>query len=442
MAISYWMKIIISLVLIIILTTGGCTSLDSNETKNVRILCAGDDVSCNRFKEIIPLYEDDNDISITLTHRSEEKMQSVINMTDDEINSYDLIIMNHKDMASLAENNQIEVLDNFMDVSSNLNHSLFEWPPLMQYGEYPIGSGVIYALPFDPDALGIVYRSDLFTDHKEQADFLDRFGYELEKPFTYQNLLDEVSFFTRPSEGLFGIGLPGSKEGMQGLADSILLTYGGSFYDPLSSKAEGTLDSVKNCESLALLVDLYSYAPPSSSSWTDDALISSLIGGEIAMAIIPFSSFEQLVYIDTNNPAADYRFASLPGQDANGSFRRIGAIMGESIGIVSNSDKKEIAWDILQWFYNSDIQLAWSLAGGQPARESVQDMSAYFLTKPYNFCFPTSLRISLDPWRFSDAQMVTDIYRSYLNRAIHNEIIPDVALQQAAKEIDANRIQK
>jgi ABC-type glycerol-3-phosphate transport system substrate-binding protein len=111
--------------------------------------------------------------------------------------------------------------------------------------------------------------------------------------------------------------------------------------------------------------------------------------------------------------------------------------MGESIGIGANSDKKEIAWDFLTWFFNPDIQLSWSHAGGQPGGVSVQDMSAYFLAKPYNFCFPTSLRIAIDPWRFSNANAITDIYSLYVNQAVFKRTSPEVALQNAAVEINA-----
>lgn len=422
--------------MILLLTTGGCISLQSTDSNALHILCVGDDATCDRVQEFIPLYEKDAGIPVILKHVSKEEIISDSKKGGHETESYDLIIMNHSIMTFLAEGRYIERLDPYMDASSYLNRSLFEWPPLIQYGEYPTGSGEIYSLPFDPDVLGIVYRGDIFADQKEQADFVKQFGYELKKPLTYTNLSDIASFFSRPEKGMYGIGLPGTEESVQALADSVFLSNGGSLYDPISHTTKGILNSQTNRDSLMMLQDLYSRTPPSSSTRTDDDLISSVAQGEVPMAIMPFSSFEKLINSNLTIPLTNLSFATLPGQNRDGTFRRVGSLMGESIGIGANSDKKEIAWDFLTWYYNPETQLSWSLAGGQPGRASVQDMPAYFLAKPYNFCFPTSLRIAIDPWRLSNADAVTDIYRLYLNHAVFNRMSPDEALQNAAEKID------
>lgn len=428
------------LFLLVIFLSCGCVS-DQKESfsdisRDITILCAGDKQTCNRVLSIIPSFTEKTGIPVRVVMKETESLEIESCFIGNNSATYDLIIMNQNDMAFLAEKGHICRLDIFMN-GSDLNRTLFEWPPLMQYGEYPAGSSQIFALPFDPDALGIVYRNDRFSDPDEHAAFKSRYGYELDKPGTYQNLSDIAEFFTRPQDGLYGIAVVGLEDTLFPFTSCVLLSFGGNFMDPVTGRTEGILDSAQNEKALTYIRNLSSCFPPDILSSRVGDPVEPILSGDVAMAVMPFSSFESLVSSEKNINQTGFMFSSLPGEyDSFGSFQRRGVILGESIGIGNNSGKKEAAWEFLRWFYLPDTQYSWALAGGQPARESVQDMPEYYMVNSYNFCFPTSLRIAQDPWRVSNGKEISSIFSFYLNKAATGELKPKEALKHTAEEID------
>ncbi|MBN1167908.1 MAG: extracellular solute-binding protein [Methanospirillaceae archaeon] len=420
----------------------GCISVQKEPlpdmSRDITVLCAGDNQTCNRFLSLIPSYTEKTGITVEIVTTEKESFGVEFSILEDESAGYDLIIMNQSDMAFLAKKGYICRLDGFMD-GSDLNRTLFEWPPLMQYGEYPAGSSQLYALPFDPDVLGIVYRQDLFSDPDEQRAFINKYGYDLDKPGTYQNLSDIAEFFTRPKDGLYGIAFPGSEEGISLFAGCVLLSFGGEFMDPITGRTEGILDSLQNEKALHYFSNLSSNSLPDILSSDEAYPIEPILSGDVVMAVMPFSSFESLVSSAKNTNQTGFMFSSLPGEyTGKGSFQRRGIVLGESIGIGMNSGKKDAAWELLRWFYLPDTQFSWAVAGGQPARESVQDMPAYYMANPYNFCFPTSLRIAQDPWRTFNEKEISSIFSFSISKAVSGALEPKEALMHAAKEIDTS----
>ncbi|WP_114418614.1 extracellular solute-binding protein [Marinospirillum perlucidum] len=60
------------------------------------------------------------------------------------------------------------------------------------------------AVPGDADLLLLYLRQDLLDDPEEKSAFQARFGYPLKAPQTWQEYQDQVSFFHRPEQGLWG----------------------------------------------------------------------------------------------------------------------------------------------------------------------------------------------------------------------------------------------
>ena len=78
---------------------------------------------------------------------------------------------------------------------------------IVAYAEYPKGSGKYWAVPAEGDACGWSYRKDKFEDPKEMAAFKAEYGYKLDVPDTWYQLLDIAEFFTRPSENFYGAAI-------------------------------------------------------------------------------------------------------------------------------------------------------------------------------------------------------------------------------------------
>lgn len=101
-------------------------------------------------------------------------------------------------------------LDDLMtaDVTSDL------FPALVQ--EAQVG-GHFVGMPAWTNAELLFYRTDLFEDPQEQADFKAEYGYDLAAPTTWQQYLDVAAFFTRDTDGdgqvdLYGADVKGKVE--------------------------------------------------------------------------------------------------------------------------------------------------------------------------------------------------------------------------------------
>ncbi|MDR9467236.1 extracellular solute-binding protein [Marinospirillum sp.] len=65
-------------------------------------------------------------------------------------------------------------------------------------------AGKTLALPADGDVLLLYLRRDLIEDPEEQQAFAERYGYPLAAPETWQEYADQLAFFHRPDQKLYG----------------------------------------------------------------------------------------------------------------------------------------------------------------------------------------------------------------------------------------------
>lgn len=78
-------------------------------------------------------------------------------------------------------------------------------------------NGHFVGMPVWTNAEVLFYRTDLFDDPSEQANFKARYGYDLTPPTTWQQYLDVATFFTRDTNGdgtpdLYGTDVKGAVE--------------------------------------------------------------------------------------------------------------------------------------------------------------------------------------------------------------------------------------
>jgi multiple sugar transport system substrate-binding protein len=139
---------------------------------------------------------------------------------------------------------------------------------LQYYGEYPSGSGNYYSYPTEGDANGWAYRKDLFEDADNQAAFEAAYGYALAVPETWDQLRDIAEFFTRPDDGLYGVGVYTQID-----YDAITLgfenaffSYGANWWDGEDYNVLGVVNSPEAVAALELYKELYGFAPPGTNN--------------------------------------------------------------------------------------------------------------------------------------------------------------------------------
>ena len=290
---------------------------------------------------------------------------------------------------------RLVLLNPLLNRSSTVNWTSFERPPLVLVGEYPDKSGEIYALPFHQDALGLVYRADLFGDPGESSAFCQTYGYPLGLPGTYEEISDLAGHFSRNKSGLFGIGFAGMSGPDRASSPwiSILSSYGSGIVSRSSGYASGTWNSSEAVSALLMLKNLSGKQPPGAAFWGDAEVADAFSSGTIAMAITWFSRFNSI------NTAAkahniSVAFIPLPGEiTERGSFRGISVRM-DGISLIQGGSQ-ENGQKFLTWFYSPEVQMRYAESGYQPSLMQVQDTNAYLSMNGYNRAFPESMRVGV-----------------------------------------------
>lgn len=149
------------------------------------------------------------------------------------------------------------------------------WAPaltgMQQFGD------AIYGLPYHNGPECLVYRTDLFTDSKEQAAFAARFGYPLAAPRTWDQFEDIARFFTRPDAGLAGIVFAAFPDGHNSVYDFCLQLWsrGGELHDAAGRPTLDTPEAVAALDFYRRIVNDRAMTPPGQEE------IDSVKSGEL-----------------------------------------------------------------------------------------------------------------------------------------------------------------
>jgi len=388
------------------LLTCGCTTMpvtsENSESSDLTIL-VDDPVALLTVQEISHEYENKTGLSVSVKQ---------VQTSGDEVTSHpkgDLLIAGISNISEYASKDQLEPLNDYLNSSSTVNWSVLERPSLTMVGEYPARSGTIYALPFDQDALGIVYRSDLLDDPNESAAFCLTYGYPLGAPGSYTELTDIAEFFTRNSSHMAGIGFAGL-EGSDPISSpwlSFVYSYGSGVYGSSSGMAAGTWDSTRTSAALSAMRNVSRYEPAGAERWGDKDVADALDSGAIAMGITWFSQFPGIqAAAQKHNLSLGY--LPLPGEITDeGSFRAITVRM-DGLGILKDGSKDR-AEEFLNWFYSPAVQLSFAESGHQPALLTVLNSFQYLSMNPYNPALPESMRNGVSIEKGEDSENVRPV---------------------------------
>lgn len=349
---------------------------------------------------------------------------------------FDLAMFDSQSMSEFASGGHVVRLNDKIKNSELIKTEDFSPAALRQYGEYPEGSGNIYALPVNQDCMGLVYRKDLFEDPKEMEAFKAKYGYDLAVPETYSQLRDIAEFFTRPDQNLYGLASYGSRDydAVTSPLDGVIWSFGGELWDSKTKKAEGVINSDINVKALEFYADLFQFMPPGASSWFYDEVNNAVHTGISAMAINWYYFF--FVHADPKiNPYADKMgYAMLPGEEVDGKFQRFASVGGQGLSISAYSKNQEEAWKFLEWFMTKDIQWKWVEIGAQTGRMDVLEDPRYTSTKPWNATFPESMKYVKDYWHLIEYPQLLDIWQNYASLVISGEMDAKEALDKTAAE--------
>ena len=270
---------------------------------------------------------------------------------------------------------------------------------LTYYGEYPTGSGKYWAFPTEGDADGWAYRKDLFEDPAEQAAFKEEYGYDLAVPTDYNQLKDIATFFTRPDEDLYGLGIYTQKDydAMTMGVENTMFAWGATWQDA-NNNVLGVVNSPEAVEAVQFYRDLYEccQAPGLSNAFFTE-VNDAFIGGRAVMIMNYFAFFPALVNASTNPHAANTGFFANP---AGPTGKRGAALGGQGMSIISyaSPERQQAARDFIKWFAQEEIQAEWAKLGGYTCNKNVLQSEAFLNAAPFNPAFAETMTFVKDFW--------------------------------------------
>jgi multiple sugar transport system substrate-binding protein len=289
---------------------------------------------------------------------------------------------------------------------------------LQYYGEYPFGSGNYYAYPTEGDANGWAYRKDLFEDETNMADFEAAYGYPLAVPETWAQLRDIAEFFTRPDDGLYGVGVYTQidYDAITMGFENVLFSFGGDWKDA-DNNVLGVVNSPEAIAALELYGELYSFAPPGTNNAFFAEMNDLFINGQAAMIMNYFAFFPAL-----DNPNIN------PYRDATGYFampsgpdgQRFAALGGQGISVNSYIDdaRKQASLDFIAWFAQEDVQASWAALGGYTCNINVLESETFLNQTPYNAAFAETMTFVKDFWNIPEFGQLLEPTQRYLHAYI------------------------
>lgn len=348
---------------------------------------------------------------------------------------FDLAAWDSQSVAEFAGAGHCLQLNDRIEKSTVLALKDFDARAIARYGEFPDGSGKIWALPINQDSMALVYRKDLFDDPKEKEAFKKKYGYDLAVPETYTQLRDIAEFFTRPDQGLYGFAQYGGREYdfATSSANSYIWSFGGELWNPQTNEFEGYINSPASVDAIQFFIDMFKFSPPGSNNWGYDEINSALQQGKVAMGEQWFFFFASIDDPKVSKIAGKAGFANLPGQvGRDGKFRREVQMGGQGIGINIYSKCVEESWKFIEWWETKAPQWAYGQIC-QSARLDVVDDPKWQGLNKWNKAFSNAVKMTNDYWHLPEYMILLDILQEEITNAIAGKKTVKQAMDDCAK---------
>lgn len=352
--------------------------------------------------------------------------------------AWDIIVGDSQDLGNMADSGHyVDLTDYFND--NNLAKK-FTDSSIAAYAEYPAKSGKYWGIPAEGDCLGWAYRKDLFEDPANAKAFMDEYGYKLDVPKNWDEMLNVAEFFHDPDNGFYGISIYGDNgyDSLVMFAEQMIWTYGGDLGDYSTGQVLGILNTPESAEGLKMYKELFQYVPPAFNDAFFVKANDAFTAGIVPMTCNFFAFLPALANKATNPYAdgTDY-FACPPQKGADGKVRQFSALGGQGVSVVSYSKKQDLAMQWIDWFIQDDVQMEWASIGGYSCSKTVLESDTFLNAAPYNPAFAESLNIMKDFWSHPDYGELMEIAsRTLGNYIIRDNGTAEEALQACAEEWD------
>lgn len=376
-----------------------------------------------------------------------QRVTTIVTAKSSEV---DLIFSDSQWLGELYEGGHIIDLTDWINSDPDMKAAVADtYDNLVKYYmTYPQGSTRYVGVPGYADSVMLLYyRTDLFNDPTERANFKAKYGYDLPqtledfKKLDWTQLRDIAEFFTRKkgetlagqtlTDDFYGITLVLSRD-YDYISCTFLSMYwswGAELWNPSTMDPRGYINGAQAVEALSFLLNLTKYTPPSPATYDYDKVITTFSQGKAAMTILWPSMAPALFDPATSRVADKVGVAILPHH--NGV--RYVTLGGQPLVISSYSTHKEEAKLFIKWFYTVAYK-DYSLKVGFTARKSIAQSQEFLNSKPWARAFVESLPYAKDFWNVPFYGRLLEIQQKYWNMVVAGEITPKEAADNIATE--------
>jgi len=193
-------------------------------------------------------------------------------------------------------------------------------------------------------------------------------------------------------------------------------------------------DSPEAKETVQFFIDLLEYQPEGALSIAWDDRAKYFASGYVAQAFMWSARMAMLE--DPNKSAVIDKvdFGLFPSSEPGKSAPPLG---GWLMGIASNGNQKDMAWDFIKWFCSQDVHQEFVMAGGPPSRYSIftdPETTAKYswldtledtVDRSYADCRP----------RIPESNEIITTVGTYISRAMTGELTVDKAMKALNVEL-------
>ncbi len=229
--------------------------------------------------------------------------------------------------------------------------------------------GKLWLIPRHADISSMHYRTDLFGDAKNQANFKAQYGYDLAAPQTWKQFQDMAMFFKSPP-ALYGTQFAGKEEALTGRFYEVLTANGGKLFD---DKWKPTFNGPEGVKSIQMFRDLYaaSAMPPGMTNFLWDDVAKNWVNGTIALYTEWYGWYSYFQDPKSSKVAGKFDLARQPVGDS-GSIHS-GWAGAHGFSITKSSKNKAAAAALIKFLTNYDQAYAEGKIGFLPVQSKVWD---------------------------------------------------------------------
>ena len=344
----------------------------------------------------------------------------------------DLIIGDSQWIGGSAENGHYIKLNDFFD-ANGISMDDFLPATVTGYAEWPKGTPNYWALPAMGDVVGWTYRKDWFERPELQAEFKEKYGWDLGPPETFEQLKQIAEFFQgREIDGntVYGAAIyteRGSEGITMGAADT-MYGFGFDYQNPDKPyEMEGFVNSAGAVAGLEFYKELYKCCtPPGASNMYMGEAADAFKSGQVALHM-NFAFTWPGLFKDPAVGGDKIGFFANPAGPA-GHFAQLG---GQGISVVSYSQKQEDALEYIKWFVKPEVQSKWWALGGFSCAISVLNDPGFTASAPYAQTFLDSMSIVKDFW----AEPAYAELLQAMQKRVHDYVVADQGTAQEALDL-------